>query len=185
MAAGIAIDKILKRFESAGRALHRGGGWVYAILFIAVSFVFSFGAAFGTPPADKYVMEAADFVQKHSSPDDLIIASNGGNSNLLYYSNRKGWHFRIRNPENRFLGYKKLTFKDQPMHPTQERLLQVIHDPVMTLEFYRSQGARYFVSSQLESFDSCPEAKRLWGHLAEKYERISPSQEQFVVYKLF
>ncbi len=156
-------------------------GFVFPGLWILVSLSVSVSPAYHTPAGDRGVMEAAAFVRRTVPEGELLIASNGSNSNLLYYTGRRGWAFLITHRARDLSGYASFRLKDAPPDPSRQEYLKVQHDPVLAFEYFRSQGARYFVCSRPEDLNEEP---AFGAHLRSHYPVLFESPV-FIVFKLF
>lgn len=74
------------------------------------------------------IVHAGRLVDERADADDLVIASYGGSTALLYYTGRRGWAFDVRSADSAEL--------------------------IARLQEYHRQGARYFVTSRADQLRS-------------------------------
>ncbi len=106
------------------------------------------------PEKSQAIVEAGKFIQENTPKDSLVIASHGGSSIQLYYCNRKGWVFDIR---NRDVAKLKTDF---------EALIK--------------EGASFYVISNVVDLKEVPEFEAY----LRKHYRLSKETAQFQIFQL-
>ncbi len=163
-----------------------GRGFLFFLAGISLIFSLRYaaGAAYKTPAEDASVIEAGRYIQEHSGKEDRIIAANGTNLNLLYYAGRKGWAFPILDrAEASASPYGAFTLQGQPLSAAKQAFLKAQTHAVAALEYYREQGARYFVCVRMQDLTQSVAGQELKAHLDRHYTK-KIEQAQFIVYEL-
>ncbi len=150
-----------------------------AFFVVLISTFLSFGAAYKTPAEDRSVAKAGHYIDRTVEKDARIIASNGTNLCLLFYSNRKGWLLPAAQKDRQRSPYADFIPAGHQLPPLQQELLSIGQDPVALLEFYRRQGAAYFVCSRPQEL----KADVLYGYLKAHYALLEENPD-FIVFAL-
>lgn len=92
------------------------------------------------PPDILEIVRAGQLVDQRTGADDLVVASYGGSTALLYYTGRRGWAFDVRLDQDGTL--------------------------IERLEGYRNKGARYFITSRQDQLKA---AEGFYAYLQGSY----------------
>lgn len=153
---------------------------LYAFLWLALSLLFSAAPAYKTPAFQKYIPTAAERVKKFTNPNDLIIASNDSNLDLLYYTERKGWTFQITDREKINLKYWEYLPDNINRSRIREEYIANQKNTIEAFEFLLKQGAEYFVCTRVSELISEPV---FYPYLTKHYSLVHQSSE-VLIFKL-
>ncbi len=120
--AGLFCQECVDRLR-APQVVRRFSAVLLVVIFASASF---FNARAYFAPASTDLRELGLVLQTRTAPAALIVAADDGNPTLLYYAQRKGWHF----PE------KQGIWQGQPLDSAQA---------IADLEQLRARGAGYVV----------------------------------------
>lgn len=134
-----------------------------SVLIIVTRYVYPY---YNVPENFHYVVETGRLIDKLIERDALLIASIENGADLLYYSNRKGWPFMIHSEERRK--------EDISIN---EDVREKIYDPIIYLEYLRSQRAKYFASASMDEFLS---HKEFSGYMFKNYPIIKQTQNYII-----
>lgn len=166
-------------WEAAAEKFGKTVQVLFYMVFTLVSLRYAVAPAFITPEEDKGVLDAAHFINQKTKRGDLIIASHGTNLDLLYYSGRKGWAFPVANRSEQS-PYDWFMIPNRLLHPSKTKYLEIQADPILSLEYFREQGAKYFISAKPEELKK---NEHLSQHLRKKY-RLLGENTAFVIFEL-
>lgn len=156
----------------------------FCSVFILASLRFAGGAAYLTPAVDQHVIEASRALKKYVEPSDLVVAANGSNLNLLFYTGQKGWEFPVANQEHAKSAYGEYVPKGKQLSASRRAHLDSQESLITALEYYRNQGADYFVSASVYEFDFDEKTKAFRRYLGERYQVLEERADAFLIVRL-
>lgn len=153
--AAVAMEKLLEDLHLSKTALS-----VLVAATILFSIRFSFAPILSIPDEDRYVLEAAAGVRAIVPKDARLIASHGSSTSFLYYCNRDGWAFDLRDQLT-----SVRNFEDAD------------GTAIERLERFRSQGAEYFVLADKRNMKINPGFFR---YLSKKYHLVHETPHSLI-----
>jgi hypothetical protein len=163
--AGIAFDQLMSRPSRRKIAI------ALAVIFLLISARFYIPPVFAFSPLERSIPAIGAEIEKRTRSTDKIIASHGGSCDLLYYAKRRGWTFSLEIERVPIVRHKRIL-----------KQLALGHDSLIGwVEYGRSQGARYFILTEIEKFKQEVDFYR---YVTDRYKRVSTDEDPFLMYDL-
>jgi len=163
-------------------SLRRKGIILIMLAALIASFLTAWNPAFKRNAQDLSIFPACRFIQANTKHNEIIIAAHGSSGDLLYYSNRLGWGFSINPHERESLNvYMTIPGLNHISEIDLKKRNQAFLDSVSWLEYLRSQGAKFFFTSNRLELDQNP---ALFQHLKSKYRSLSGDSDPFYAFRL-
>ncbi len=146
---------------------------LFWLVFLGLSMRYYVPVAFSGGADKELIPRIGRTVQQIAGPQDYIIASHGSSPDLLYYCNRLGWGFD--------LNMRREAYAQSAILRQQKAYQEGYGDLVVWLEKLRSDGGRYFVVSEPNTFRS---KEFFYRYVSKHYKELSVPSEKFYIFDL-
>ncbi|MFA6600702.1 MAG: glycosyltransferase family 39 protein [Candidatus Omnitrophota bacterium] len=166
--AACGIEKISDVFSFLRRSRFLVAG---TLLLMAVSARYFVHPIFQYPKEEKDVGAIGAWVQKETSPGDIVILSGSSAALLNYYVNRPVYGFSLQK-EKVFSPYFMNRSFQRSERDAIEAMKAAMHDDISLLEYLRGRGAGYLLASSLDGQQGI--SSRLLDYLKMNYSECPP-----------
>lgn len=150
-------------------------------LYFLLSLRYAYGPVFKNQKDISQIQYAAAFVHSATRAEDKLIVFGRGNAVSVYYADRPCWSIEIDELGGELAYYlKNPKFSGVDMQEV-AREENAMKSFVSWVEYFRSQGARYFLATKRNEFQNSPE---LLVYLNSTAECVSPADAGFYLFKL-
>ena len=157
--------------------------WIFAFLafYLVVSCRYFLHPIFKGSEHMEAVMQAAQFIQKNTNPDDFIIVTGNEPVLLAYYVDRPHWVLSFNSTGEEMRPYHKV-FHFSGNNPAEIEAQEAAKKDLLSWVTYcRARGAKYLTVAPKEDLEAKP---ALMTYLNEHDQILSSDQDDFYLFRL-
>lgn len=151
------------------------------LIYFIISARFFLHPIYQYPKADNDILRIALKLQQTTTPTDMIIIAGEAPVDMVYYADRMAFELPFRaigKIPDQFIAHPRATgFNAQML----DELTRAQQNPVSFFEYFRKQGATYFLAYRRHELEG---QKELFAYLTTRFTRISSNQDDFYLFHL-